>query len=69
MRKLLTDNRRERMSRGSITLFVSMLLLVLLGLIFAGLKSMRQAAARAATDSALEQGLYSVFAQYDRELF
>lgn len=69
MRKLLTDNRRERMSRGSITLFVSMLLLVLLGLIFAGLKSMRQAAARAATASALEQGLYSVFAQYDRELF
>ena len=57
------------MSRGSITLFVSLLLLVLLGLILAGLKSMRQAAARTTLASALEQGMYSVFAQYDRELF
>ena len=69
MRNWLTDNRREKMSRGSITLFVSLLLLVLLGLILAGLKSMRQAAARTTLASALEQGMYSVFAQYDRELF
>ncbi|MCC6095045.1 MAG: DUF5702 domain-containing protein [Eubacterium sp.] len=58
-----------RLGRGSITLFVSLLLLLLLGLIFAGLKSMRQAAARTAVVSGLEQGLYSVFAQYDRALF
>ncbi|MGN0362107.1 MAG: DUF5702 domain-containing protein [Bilifractor sp.] len=59
----------QKLGRGSITLFVSLLLLLLLGLIFAGLKSMRQAAARTAVVSGLEQGLYSVFAQYDRALF
>lgn len=69
MRNLSAGRRREKMSRGSITLFVSLMLLVLLGLILAGLKSMRQAAARATVASALEQGMYSVFAQYDRELF
>lgn len=55
--------------RGSVTYYLCLVLLVLLGVIFAGISACRQAAARAVISCAAEEGLYSVFAQYDRELF
>ncbi len=57
------------MRRGSITLYLCLVLSILLSLIFAGLMSARLAAGRVVLASGLEQGLYSLFAGYDRELF
>lgn len=48
---------------------LSLLLLVLLSLLGAAFYSARIAAARVALSCGLEQGLYSTFAQYDRDLF
>lgn len=47
----------------------SLLMLILLSLLGAAFYSARIAAARVALTCGLEQGLYSTFAQYDRELF
>ena len=55
--------------KGSITLDLCLILLVLLSLIAAALRSSRLAAGRAALACAQEQGLYSMFSQYDRTLF
>ena len=55
--------------KGSITLYLCLILLVLLSLIAAALRSSRLAAGRAALACAQEQGLYSMFSQYDRTLF
>ncbi|MEE1114889.1 MAG: DUF5702 domain-containing protein [Eubacterium sp.] len=57
------------MKKGSITCYLCMILLVILSMIFAAYYSARQAAGRVVLASGLEQGLYSEFAQYDRELF
>ena len=57
------------MRKGSITIYLSLVLAVLLSLVFAGLNSARLAAGRVVLASGLEQGLYSLFAGYDRELF
>ena len=56
------------MKRGGITVYLSLILLVLLSLITAGLYSARQAAGRVVLASGTEQALFSVFAQYDRDL-
>ena len=56
------------MRKGSITVYLSLSLLVLLSLITAGLYSARQAAGRVVLASGTEQALFSVFGQYDRDL-
>ncbi len=61
--------KRKKAAAGSITLYVSLIMLVLLSLIYAAYSSARQAAGRVVLAAAAEQSLYSAFAQYDRELF
>ena len=56
------------MRKGSITVYLSLSLLLLLSLITAGLYSARQAAGRVLLASGTEQALFSVFGQYDRDL-
>ena len=53
---------------GSITVFLSLILTLMVSLVCAGLESVRTAAARVQILSAVDIGLYSLFAQYDREL-
>ena len=55
--------------RGSITYYLCLTLMVMLSLLFAGYASARQAAARVVLASGVEQGLYSAFAGYNRELY
>lgn len=57
------------MRKGSITLYLCLILGVLLSLICAGLFSARRAAGRVVLASAAEQGMYSLFSEYDRTLF
>ena len=57
------------MRKGSITTYVSLILLVLFSLIAAGLYSARQAAGRVMLASGTEQALFSLFGQYDLDLF
>ena len=57
------------LKKGSVTVFLSLMLLLLLSLAAAAHYSARQAACRAALASGTEQGLYSLFAQYDRDLY
>ena len=55
--------------KGSITVYLSLILLLLLSLLFAALYSARVAAGRAVLAGCAEQGMYSLFAQYDTELY
>lgn len=57
------------MKRGSVTLYLCMILLVMLALIFAGISSARISARRVVLAAGTEESLYSVFAGYDRDLF
>lgn len=55
--------------RGSITLFLALMLSILMSLVCAGIESVRMASARAQILSSLDIGLYSLFGQYDKQLF
>lgn len=55
--------------KGSITLFVCLFLVIFLGVIQALLSAVKIAGARVQATAGVEEGLYSVFAMYDRELF
>lgn len=55
-------------SRGSITVYLSLIFSVILTLIAGSLQSVRMAYARVLTAAAAEQGLYSVFSRFDRKL-
>lgn len=55
-------------SRGSITVYLCLTLTILLSLFAAMLKSVRTAGGRVMIASAMDQGFFSLFAQYDREL-
>lgn len=55
-------------SRGSITVFLCLVLTVILALFSTMLQSAVTAAGRVAIASAVDQGLFSLFAQYDRQL-
>ena len=57
------------MKRGSITLQLSLVLGLSLSLVLYSIRSVRIADGRVLMSSALEQGLYSLFAGYDRDLF
>lgn len=56
------------MRRGSITVFLALVLSLMLSLVSAGLQSVRNASARTQILNSLDIGLYSLFAQYDRTL-
>lgn len=55
-------------SRGSITIYLCLTLTIILSLFTAMLKSIRTAGGRAMIASAMDQGLFSLFAQYDKDL-
>ena len=56
------------MKKGSITIFLALILSLLLSLVCTSIESVRMAAARTQILSGLDIGLYSLFGQYDREL-
>lgn len=55
-------------NQGSITVYLCLTLTILLSLFGAMLQSVRTACGRVAVVSAMDQGLFSLFAQYDRPL-
>ena len=55
-------------NQGSITVYLCLTLTILLSLFAAMLKSVRLAGGRVIIASAMDQGLFSLFAQYDKEL-
>lgn len=57
------------MRKGSITLYLCLVLGVLVSLVSVALFSARKAAARVVLASASEQGMYSLFSRFDRTLF
>lgn len=56
------------MKKGSITIFLALMLSVMLVLVSASIESCRMAAARAQILSGVDIGLYSLFGQYDKTL-
>lgn len=54
--------------RGSITVFLSLILSLMVSLVCAGITSVRMAAARVQILNGMDIGLYSLFGQYDRKL-
>lgn len=59
---------RKRYGIGSITAYLCLVLILMLSLISGTIASVRNAHARVITACAMEQGLYSLFAEYDRAL-
>ena len=57
------------MKKGSITVFLALILSLILSLVCTSMESVRMAAARTQILNSLDIGLYSLFGQYDRELF
>lgn len=57
------------MKRGQITVFLSLILSLILSILLAGIESARVAGMRMKLENAMDMGLYSVFAEYNRELF
>lgn len=55
--------------KGSVTLFLSLLLAVILGVFQVLFQSLRIAGGRVQAEAGVEEGLYSVFSGYHRELF
>lgn len=55
-------------NKGSITAYLSLMLVLMISLLLAGLYSVQLAGARVQMVSAVDQGLYSLFARYDRTL-
>lgn len=54
--------------KGSITAYVSLIMVLMISLLLTGLYSVQLAGARVQMVSAVDQGLYSLFARYDRTL-
>ena len=54
--------------KGSITVFLALVLSVLLSLVATSIQSVQTAAARTQILNGLDIGLYSLFGQYDRSL-
>lgn len=54
--------------RGSITLFLALILSLLLSLVCTSIESVRMASARTQILNSMDIGLYSVFGQYDNFL-
>ncbi len=58
----------RKRKRGSITLFLALILSLLLSLVCTSIESVRMASARTQILNSMDIGLYSVFGQYDRKL-
>ena len=56
-------------SKGSITIYICLTMIVVLSLIATGLRSTVVASARVSMVSSVDLGLYSLFGQYDRDFF
>ena len=54
--------------RGSITVFLSLMLSLMVSLVCTSIVSVRMAAARVQILNGMDIGLYSLFGQYDRKL-
>ncbi len=54
--------------KGSITIFLALILSLVLSLVSASIESVRMAAARTQILNSMDIGLYSLFGQYDRTL-
>ena len=54
--------------KGSVTVFLTLILSLLLSLICASIESVRMASARTQILNGMDIGLYSLFGQYDKEL-
>ena len=54
--------------KGSITIFLALILSLVLSLVCASIESVRMAAARTQILNSMDIGLYSLFGQYDRTL-
>ncbi len=61
--------RYRRIKKGSISIYLSLILCVMLSLIFVCMDAARLSCGRAAVGCALEESLFSEFANYDRELY
>ena len=60
--------RQLRMCKAGITLYMSLILLVILSLIAAGFYSVKIAAGRVSLQMGTEEGIFSAFAGYDRKV-
>ncbi|MBQ9504560.1 MAG: hypothetical protein IJU93_06080 [Lachnospiraceae bacterium] len=56
------------MRKGAITVFLSLILTMILSLISAVIESVRVSAIRSRIEMCTDMGLYSIFAEYNREL-
>lgn len=57
------------MKKGSITVYLSLVLCVMVSLIYAAIDSARYSCGRAAVSIAADEGLFSLFGEYDRILY
>ena len=60
--------RNHKEMRGSITVFLALILSLLLSLVCTSIESVRMASARTQILNSMDIGLYSVFGQYDKKL-
>ena len=60
--------KRYREKKGSITVFLALILSLLLSLVCTSIESVRMASARTQILNSMDIGLYSVFGQYDKKL-
>lgn len=58
----------QRAKKGSITVFLALILSLLLSLVCTSIESVRMASARTQILNGMDIGLYSVFGQYDKKL-
>ena len=56
-------------TKGSITIYICLTMIVVLSLIVTGISSVTVASARVSMVSSVDLGLYSLFGQYDKEFF
>ncbi|MBQ6468653.1 MAG: hypothetical protein IJJ50_01190 [Lachnospiraceae bacterium] len=57
------------MRKGSITVFLSLTMILVLSILLASLYSVRIAASRAVSAEAADEAVFSLFSEYDRDLF
>lgn len=58
----------QKMEKGSITVFLALILSLVVSLVCTGIESVRMASARVQILNGVDIGLYSLFGQYDREI-
>ena len=58
----------KTVKKGSITIFLALILSLILSLVSASIESVRMSAARTQILNSMDIGLYSLFGQYDRTL-